>query len=213
MLNEVLNTNAGDGSEQQQHYSAQHGLRDRLKQCAQLADYRENDSRCCRYSDYGRTCNLGYRHRTGHLRIGRFGRTSEESGSQTCQTITQHGAMKTRLLDEIFLCHRTHNIDIAYMFNNRCHGNRNHIKERCPLKMSDCGERHWISKPRCGNNRIKIHLFHKNCSDISGDDSTNNRNQFQQSASKGKHENSRNKCDKSKRPIRLCHINSTARKR
>ena len=135
MLYQVLNTHRGDCAEKQQHNSSQHSRWNALQECTQFAYDREDNGRGGSYADDLRMSYLSNTHGSRHLTISCYRRTAEDASSQTCQSIAQHGAMKSRFFHKILVSHSSHYINIANMLNDWCDSDRYHIEKRFPSKL------------------------------------------------------------------------------
>ena len=124
MLHKILHANACYRSEQQQHDAAEHGLWDRLQQCAELADDREADGCGSRNAYYGRRCHLGDGHGSGHFRVSSLGWSAKQCRCKAGTSVAEHGAMNARVFYEVLLGNGTYHVNVAYMLKHGgyCHG-------------------------------------------------------------------------------------------
>ena len=97
------------------------------------------------------------------------------------------------------------------MFNNRSDGYRSHKQDGLPRKLGSYKLRQ--TEPGSFNDGCKIDLPHKNSSNVSHNDSAENRNQFQQPFGKHAHDNGSYKRNNSQQPVFCSHIHTRSGKR
>src|SRR3712207_884434 len=193
--------------------TAQNGLRNRLQHGTELAHHRKDDGRSGSHTDDSRACYLGDRHGTGHLRIGSFGRTTQERRGQASQTIAQHGTMQARFFHKVLLRNLTYDVNIADMLEHGGYRHGYHIKERSPFKMRNRRERNGESEPSGGRYTREIDLIHEDGGHITHTHTRDDRHQLKQSFTESQHQDGRQKRQESQRPIGFGHVNGASRQR
>ena len=215
MLDHVLHTHRGDRAEEQQHDATQNGRGDGLQQGRDLADDGEDNTRNGSDADDLRMGDTRDLHGTCHLTIGGHWRTAHEGSKETSQTVAKHRAMQTRRLDEVFLSHSTHHIDIADMLDHWGDGHRNHEHKGLPgkLRQLEVGDAARQGKPRGSGHSREVDEAHEEGHDITHDDAYHHRNELHKALAKGEHEDGGDQRDEGQEPVLLRHVHGSRRER
>ncbi len=165
-LHQGLETDGGDGSEQQQHDTAHHRHGDGGEQGVELAEEGQNDGEHGGPGHGDRVEVAGDHHGAGHFRVGGDGRSTDKAGEADPDAVTGQGAVQTRILGIVLPGHTADGQHATDMFDAGGDGHRQHEQRSSPVDLGsfEVGQR----QPGGIGHAIEAHLAHQHGRDIAG---------------------------------------------